>query len=190
MITRRKWRRYLGKKTSCILPSQYAAISEGTLVAPYEKTYIRKQEINTETRLSFYQDWGRLSTENVRKKLRINKEQDMSLFFPSNEKDKLPSAFMRKRKICFPTKLHQMLSDVDTEETISWLPHGRAWEIHSMKRFEDTTLKKYFPHCKLSSFMRLVNIWNFERVKIGPDKMLTTTRYANGILLYSPYYFF
>ena len=94
----------------------------------------------------------------------------MSLFFPSNEKDKLPSAFMRKRKICFPTKLQQMLSDVDTEETISWLPHGRAWKIHSMKRFEETTLKKYFPHCKLSSFMRLVNRWHFERVKNGPDK--------------------
>ena len=78
-------------KTSCSLPSQDAAISEGTLVAPSEKTDIRKQEINTETRLSFYQDWGRLSTEDVRKKLRINEEQDMSLFFPSNEKDKLPS---------------------------------------------------------------------------------------------------
>ena len=122
-------------KTSCSLPSQDAEISEGTSVAPSEQIDIRKQEINTKTRLSFYQDWGRLTTEDVRKKLKINEEQDMSLFFPSNEKDKLPSAFMSKRKICFPTKLHQMLSDVDTEETISWLPHGRAWKIHSMKRF-------------------------------------------------------
>ena len=160
------------KQTSCSLTSQDAATSEETLVTPPETADLRRQETDAKISFSFYQDCSKITPEDV--KNTINEQQNSypppSLSFPSSEEHELPSAFMNKRKTYLPTKLHQMLSDVDTKESISWLPHGRAWKIHSIKKFENTTLKKYFPQSKLSSFIRLVNRWHFKRVKNGPDK--------------------
>jgi len=69
----------------------------------------------------------------------------------------------------FIVKLHQMLSNPDIEDIISWLPHGRAWRILQRKPFEEQVIPLYFRHCRYSSFMRQVNGWGFRRVTNGSD---------------------
>ena len=159
------------KEKRCSLSSHNVAAFEETAVTPSETADFRKE---TDSKVSFrvYQDWSKITTEDLKNK--FNEQQNhylsSSLSLPSSEKHELPSAFMSRRKTYLPTKLHQMLSDVDTEEAISWLPNGRAWKIHSIKQFENTVLKEYFPQCKLPSFMKTINRWHFKRVKNGPDK--------------------
>jgi len=75
-----------------------------------------------------------------------------------------------KREPTFPMKLHQMLSDLDAEGVVVWLPHGRAWKIINQDKFETGLLGKYFEHGNMSSFMRQVNGWDFRRVVKGVDE--------------------
>ena len=149
-----------------------AANSEETDISTCTDSDLTRDGMDVKVKFRFYNDWSELTPEDV--KNRLNGEQDSSFIPPpfllSSVQDKLFSSYTNKRQTYLPTKLHQMLSDPELEATISWLPHGRAWKIRSIQSFENIALKKYFPQCKLSSFMRLVNRWHFERVKYGPDK--------------------
>jgi hypothetical protein len=65
-----------------------------------------------------------------------------------------------------------MLKDVQhTGEAyiVSFLPHGRAFRIHDVKRFTEEILPRYFKHSKWLSFSRQLSLYGFRRVILGPD---------------------
>lgn len=160
---------------TCNLPrstSHDAANFEETYIATYPESDLSDADIDAKVKFRLYNDWSQLTLEDVKHRL---DGQEHSSFIPppfllSSDEEKLFFTYTNKRQTYLPTKLHQMLSDPELEETIAWLPHGRAWKIRSIQGFENIALKKYFPQSKLSSFMRLVHRWHFERVKYGPDK--------------------
>jgi hypothetical protein len=57
----------------------------------------------------------------------------------------------------FPAKLHAILSRLELEGIVTWLPHGRAWTILRPREFEMQVIPQYFGHTKLSSFIRQVS---------------------------------
>jgi len=69
----------------------------------------------------------------------------------------------------FPVKLHMMLSELENQEIICWMAHGRAWKILQTKKFEEKILPRYFRHGRYASFYRQVNGWGFSRIKRGMD---------------------
>jgi hypothetical protein len=73
----------------------------------------------------------------------------------------------------FPEKLYQMLTAVEAQgesHIISFYPHGRAFAIHDVARFEAEMLPKFLPEQgKLKSFVRQLNLYAFIRIKSGPD---------------------
>lgn len=69
----------------------------------------------------------------------------------------------------FPVKLHLILSNLEFEDIIAWLPHGRSWRILQQKAFEERVIPLYFRHGRYSSFARQVNGWGFRRVTHGSD---------------------
>lgn len=64
----------------------------------------------------------------------------------------------------FPLKLHAILSRSDCEHIITWLPHGHSWRILQPMLLETEIIPLYFRHSNLSSFMRQVNGWGFQRL--------------------------
>ena len=72
-----------------------------------------------------------------------------------------------KRSQNFPAKLHEILSQPDNADIISWTVHGCAWRVHNPKALEEKILPVYFRHSQYSSFMQQVNGWGFERITQG-----------------------
>jgi HSF-type DNA-binding len=56
----------------------------------------------------------------------------------------------------FPCQLHEILSNQQYSECITWLPNGRAWKILRRTQFERIVIPRHFRHGKYSSFMRQV----------------------------------
>jgi len=73
-------------------------------------------------------------------------------------------------KKSFPKKLHEILSNPEFEHIISWMPHGRAWNIHNRDLFQTEVAPRYFHQEKFASFTRQVTGWGFKRLtKQGTD---------------------
>jgi len=71
--------------------------------------------------------------------------------------------------LTFPQKLMEILSNQETGDVISWLPHGRGFLIYKKKKFAVEVLPKYFKQSKFTSFTRKLNRWGFTRVTRGPE---------------------
>jgi hypothetical protein len=72
----------------------------------------------------------------------------------------------------FPVKLHEMLIKTELDglqPVVSWMPHGRAFVVHSPAEFK-ALLPNYFKLSKLASFQRQLNLYGFQRLTTGPDK--------------------
>lgn len=55
----------------------------------------------------------------------------------------------------FPWLLHEMLDDIEEKKLswiVSWMPDGKAFQVHSAERFADTILPTYFRHKRYKSF--------------------------------------
>ena len=73
-------------------------------------------------------------------------------------------------KKSFPKKLHEILSNPEFEHIISWMPHGRAWNIHNRDLFQTEVAPRYFHQEKFASFTRQVTGLGFKRLtKQGTD---------------------
>jgi hypothetical protein len=60
--------------------------------------------------------------------------------------------------------------DRQASDGIAWLPHGRGFKIHNLKKFETDVLPHHFPTCKLfRSFTIRLKCWGFSLCKTGPD---------------------
>jgi hypothetical protein len=71
----------------------------------------------------------------------------------------------------FPVRLHQMLTEVSKnpslERLISFLPHGRAFQIYQPADFEEMLLREHFMGQKnIGSFSRQLNLYGFIRVRV------------------------
>mmetsp|Transcript_9958 Transcript_9958/g.14826 ORF Transcript_9958/g.14826 Transcript_9958/m.14826 type:complete len:685 (-) Transcript_9958:112-2166(-) len=81
-----------------------------------------------------------------------------------------PSGGSQGHRIMFPEKLHQILANPHFSRYIHWAPHGKAWRILDRRALEIEVLPLFFKHAKSKSFMKQVNLWNFDRIKkAGPD---------------------
>ena len=72
----------------------------------------------------------------------------------------------------FPIKLHTILKQLHnegSEDIVSWLPHGRSFQIHNVRVFEQVIMKRFFRQSKISSFRRQLNLYGFQRVHYGRD---------------------
>ncbi|CAB9526333.1 shock factor protein [Seminavis robusta] len=67
----------------------------------------------------------------------------------------------------FPAKIHAILSRPDLQDVITWLPHGRSWQVLKPREFETKVLPQYFDHSRYSSFVRQTNGWGFRRITQG-----------------------
>ena len=69
----------------------------------------------------------------------------------------------------FPKKLMRMLSQEGIDHIIKWLPHGRAFIIRNREMFDSEVRPRFFKPTKFQSFLRQIHLWQFQRVKNGPD---------------------
>ena len=73
----------------------------------------------------------------------------------------------KQKDLCFPRKLHLILSNPNLKHIITWLSHGRSWRVLDPKAFEREVIPLFFRHKCFASFMRQVNAWGFRRVNQG-----------------------
>jgi hypothetical protein len=60
----------------------------------------------------------------------------------------------------FPQRLMEILNDTLYEESICWLPHGRAFVICNRSLFAEQVMPRFFTRrAKYSSFTRKLNRW-------------------------------
>jgi len=71
-------------------------------------------------------------------------------------------------KPTFPFKLHDMLSQPQYADIITWAPHGKCWRVMKPKALEKI-LPIFFRHGKYPSFQRQLYIWRFQRIRSGKD---------------------
>jgi len=72
----------------------------------------------------------------------------------------------------FPLKLQTMLrlaEKLGMQDIIGWQPHGRSFCIRNPAIFEAGLMKRFFKQKELASFRRQLNLYDFKRMKFGPD---------------------
>lgn len=75
-------------------------------------------------------------------------------------------------KLPFLLKLHKILDEVEKtgdEDIISWQKNGRSFKVHRPKEFVRTIIPKYFNQTKYKSFQRQLHLYNFQRIRKGPE---------------------
>ena len=79
----------------------------------------------------------------------------------------------------FPSKLYQLLEDAESHNhsnIISWLPGGKAFRVHHIKRFCSEVMQKYFQkQTKFNSFTRQLYLYGF--MKVSRSSSDSTTFY-------------
>ena len=78
----------------------------------------------------------------------------------------------RKGVELFPSKLMKILSmdNPVIQRSITWLPHGRAFQVLDEKMFEEKIMNISFNTTKIRSFKRQLNLWGFKRIAEGIDQ--------------------
>jgi hypothetical protein len=99
----------------------------------------------------------------------------------SCKKVKKPEGTRLRRTISppFPSKLHDLLEDVEKEgskrDIVSWLPDGKAFKVHKPIEFCKTIMKRYFKQSQYKSFTRQVSL------AVGPT-MLSRMIFLRSIM--------
>lgn len=81
----------------------------------------------------------------------------------------------------FVRKTFQLVSDVETNQTVSWSKNGFSFTIWDVQSFQQIILPKYFKHSNLCSFVRQLNTYGFH-------KSTRTDTTANGIEFSNSYF--
>jgi hypothetical protein len=80
---------------------------------------------------------------------------------PLNERDTVHHVVLPStKKILFPCKLRRLLDDAardGNESIVSWLPHGRAFQVHKPLEFTENLMRRYFRQTLFRSFTRQVS---------------------------------
>lgn len=70
---------------------------------------------------------------------------------------------------CLHQQLMNIVSDVNTNDVISWHPRGECFIIIKKNKFEHDVLPRYFGKTNYKSFMRKLNRWGFRCVTHGQE---------------------
>jgi hypothetical protein len=65
-----------------------------------------------------------------------------------------------------------MLEDMansNSQNVVSWQPHGKAFRVHQPEVFARTIMGRYFNQTQYKSFQRQLHIYGFRRIKKGKD---------------------
>ncbi len=76
-------------------------------------------------------------------------------------------------RIPFPTKLFQMLEDLEQagqKSIASWSNDGRSFRVHDSKAFVVRVMPHYFRQSKYKSFQRQLHLYGFTRIADGSEK--------------------
>ena len=82
----------------------------------------------------------------------------------------------------FPCKLHRLLRECKEQGKdyiVRWLDNGKQFEICSTSAFETDVLPLYFRHGNISSFKRLMRMYDFRRTR-GTWEGKSTTGFAHA----------
>jgi hypothetical protein len=86
----------------------------------------------------------------------------------------IPPAYGRNGQIeAFPEKLYRLLAEAEkdgNDRIISFTPDGRAFKIHNRQAFIKEVSPKYFRHAKVTSFVRQLNFYGFQKLLDGPNR--------------------
>jgi hypothetical protein len=73
----------------------------------------------------------------------------------------------------FPGKLYRLLADAErngNDNIISFTPDGRAFKIHNRQAFIKEVSPTYFRQAKITSFVRQLNFYGFEKLLEGNNR--------------------
>jgi hypothetical protein len=76
------------------------------------------------------------------------------------------AAATQANKDQFPAKLYEVLESVEDlglAHTVSWLPHGRSFQVIEPTQFMNLVVPQFFKATKYRSFQRQLNLWGFSR---------------------------
>jgi hypothetical protein len=81
----------------------------------------------------------------------------------------------------FPEKLMELLANPKTQHIVSWMPHGRAFKVHTQKQFIEEVLPTFAgsKNIKYMSFNRQLNLWGFKRLTKGKSTKPKSCRRNN-----------
>jgi hypothetical protein len=83
----------------------------------------------------------------------------------------IPPAFTPREP--FPGKLYRLLEEAGrngNEHIISFTPDGLAFKIHSRETFVREVSPAYFSQARITSFVRQLNLYGFEKLMDGPNR--------------------
>jgi hypothetical protein len=83
---------------------------------------------------------------------------------PSSER------IVRNSDATFPFKLYDVLEDASAEgfdHIISWMPNGNGFKLHDRESFKKTIVARYFNRIHYKSFIRQLNLYDFQRQERG-----------------------
>jgi hypothetical protein len=104
---------------------------------------------------------------------------------PTEDPISIPPAYGRNGQIeAFPEKLYRLLAEAEkdgNDRIISFTPDGRAFKIHSRQAFIEEVSPKYFRHAKITSFVRQLNFYGFQKLLDGPNRgAFTNPHFVRG----------
>jgi hypothetical protein len=80
----------------------------------------------------------------------------------------------------FPAKLSEILARKDFAHIIAWQPHGRSFKVLDKFQMEQVVLPMYFETTNYNSFVRLLNAWQFRRIRKRGQVIGKTDQAAKG----------
>eukprot|EP00934_Nitzschia_sp_Nitz4_P003366 Nitzschia sp. Nitz4//scaffold60_size111251//10210//11139//NITZ4_004136-RA/size111251-processed-gene-0.16-mRNA-1//1//CDS//3329555531//3356//frame0 len=112
--------------------------------------------------------WNQQVEQSPRHPRPLHAEED-GFFLRDDRADVFADAPLTK----FPWRLHEMLEDAERcgfSKIVSWLPGNKSFRVHQQSRFEQLIMPKYFRQTKFKSFRRQINMWSFQRIKLGEGR--------------------
>lgn len=82
-----------------------------------------------------------------------------------SKKDKIPPGEAPKKECKFVRKLLNLVENQSNNQTVSWSIDGDSFVIKDISTFTSQILPKYYKHNNLSNFIRLLNMYNFKKVR-------------------------
>lgn len=58
-----------------------------------------------------------------------------------------------------------ILKDKKNSSIVEWCDQGNCFIVKEKDRFSKEILPKYFKHCKFSSFVRQLNMYDFHKIR-------------------------
>jgi HSF-type DNA-binding len=71
---------------------------------------------------------------------------------------------LQPKKVTFPEELMEVLEDEQHRDVLAWMPDGLAFTIVNHKRFVTAKMQTLFKIRNMSSFVRKLSRWGFQRV--------------------------